>query len=607
MRLPNTSAAMDDKPAVAKVSKRRKSFFNYAMTTKRWHRIASATSVANETGEDVVLFFMVIFIAMMTSTVASNYFDTQGPNFSHEPPSRIEFTNNAGSIADCIAHGNPPPNVEWLDKDNNPITSISKVRHILANGSLYFPPFEAEEFRQDVHWSVYHCVASNAVGTVVSRDVVVKAVVNQRYEPEVQNPGGFIGSNVLIKCNIPSFVKEYVTVTSWLQEPNFNIYPSLEGDGKNHMLPTGELLVYNITRTDAHKVYRCRTHHKLTQDSVVSSNMGKIQLTEMRELVPPIMNEKTTSVVARLGDPVVVPCVAYANPKPVYRWHTKRPNNEESVQHLLATGRAKIKEGTLIITAVDRSDSGAFFCTATNSEGSETLEVQIAVTSQLTASIQPTIQTVNLGKTANLICSISGFPKQTIIWLKDGQPLRSGARVRLLSTEHIRITSITKEDKGMYQCIVKNDLESAQGTAELRLGEVAPQLIYKFIEQTIQPGPSVSLKCSASGNPTPKIVWHLDGFPLPNNDRLMIGQYVTMFGDVISHVNISAVKSEDGGEYECKAISRAGEASHAARLNIYGMPYVRMMPKLSAVTDKTFFLNCPVARYPIDSIIIEKG
>ncbi|CAD6997278.1 unnamed protein product, partial [Ceratitis capitata] len=107
--------------------------------------------------------------------LASNYFDTQGPNFSHEPPSRIEFTNNAGSIADCIAHGNPPPNVEWLDKDNNPITSISKVRHILANGSLYFPPFEAEEFRQDVHWSVYHCVASNAVGTVVSRDVVVKA------------------------------------------------------------------------------------------------------------------------------------------------------------------------------------------------------------------------------------------------------------------------------------------------------------------------------------------------------------------------------------------------------------------------------------------------
>lgn len=50
----------------------------------------------------------------------------------------------------------------------------------------------------------------------------------------------------------------------------------------------------------------------------------------------------------------------------------------------------------------------------------------------------------------------------------------------------------------------------------------------------------------------------------------MIGQYVTVFGDVISHVNISVVKSDDGGEYECTARSRAGSMSHTGRLNIYG-------------------------------------
>lgn len=50
----------------------------------------------------------------------------------------------------------------------------------------------------------------------------------------------------------------------------------------------------------------------------------------------------------------------------------------------------------------------------------------------------------------------------------------------------------------------------------------------------------------------------------------MIGQYVTVFGDVISHVNISVVKSDDGGEYECTARSRAGFMSHSGRLNIYG-------------------------------------
>lgn len=139
------------------------------------------------------------------------------------------------------------------------------------------------------------------------------------------------------------------------------------------------------------------------------------------------------------------------------------------------------------------------------------------------------------------------------------------------------------------------------------LAEVAPQLAYKFIEQTMQPGPSVSLKCSATGNPTPQIAWHLDGFALPQNDRLMIGQYVTVFGDVISHVNISAVKSEDGGEYACTAQSRAGAVTHAGRLNIYGLPYVRPMPAMLAVAGKPLQIKCPVAGYPIDVVVWEKG
>ncbi|XP_030383245.1 Down syndrome cell adhesion molecule-like protein Dscam2 [Scaptodrosophila lebanonensis] len=550
------------------------------------------------------IFIWIISVCEIMSD--SNFLEYQGPSFSLEPPNTIEFMNTVGNTVNCIALGNPEPILQWLDKENNPITSIAKVRHILANNSLYLPPFEAEDFRQDVHWSVYRCRAANNIGAIISRDIVIKAVVQQRYEPEVQNPGGFIGSNVLIKCNIPSFVKDYVTVTSWFQEPNFNIFPSLEGDGKNHMLPSGDLIVYNITRKDAEKSYRCRTHHKLTKDSVVSINAGKIQLTEMRELVPPIINEKTLLVLARSGDPLAIPCVAYANPKPVYKWHTKRTNNNESVEHMLITGRAKIKDGTFVISVVENSDNGIFYCTSSNTEGSETLAVHLSVTSPLSASIHPSRQTINLGQIVDLICTISGYPKQSIVWLKDGKTLRAGARVRLMSKEHIRITSIVKEDRGMYQCVVKNDLESIQSSAELRLGEVAPQLLYKFIEQTMQPGPSVSLKCSASGNPTPKIIWLLDGFPLSNNDRLLIGQYVTTFNDVISHVNISAVKSEDGGVYECKAVSRAGEVTHAARLNIYGMPYIRHMEKMFAVAGKTFVLKCPISGFPIENITIEK-
>lgn len=64
------------------------------------------------------------------------------------------------------------------------------------------------------------------------------------------------------------------------------------------------------------------------------------------------------------------------------------------------------------------------------------------------------------------------------------------------------------------------------------------------------------LKCVASGNPTPEITWELDGKRLSNTDRLQVGQYVTVNGDVVSHLNISSIHNNDGGLYKCIAASK---------------------------------------------------
>jgi Down syndrome cell adhesion molecule len=225
----------------------------------------------------------------------------------------------------------------------------------------------------------------------------------------------------------------------------------------------------------------------------------------------------------------------------------------------------------------------------------------------------------------------SGSPQDNIWWMKNGKRLEIGSRIRSISENQIRIT-VSKEDQGMYQCFVSNENDVAQSSSQVYLDEIEPQLHYRFIDQTLQPGPSVSLKCSASGNPTPQIAWLLDGFQLSTkNERILIGQYVTIsgmnnaqrektthgeknnfhfnsyLGEVISHVNITAVKNEDGGEYECIAQSRAGQASHSARLNIYGLPYIRPMPPISTIAGKTLTIKCPSAGYPIDKIIWEKS
>jgi hypothetical protein len=134
------------------------------------------------------------------------------------------------------------------------------------------------------------------------------------------------------------------------------------------------------------------------------------------------------------------------------------------------TERHIVRDGTLVITTVRESDAGTYLCNASNKEGSETLEVQLSVSSPLQVLVHPISQRVDLGKSAPFRCSISGFPRSSIHWLKDGQPLRTGARIRQLSDDRVHISAVSKEDRGMYQCFVKNQLEVAQGSAELRLG-----------------------------------------------------------------------------------------------------------------------------------------
>lgn len=99
-----------------------------------------------------------------------------GPRFLYEPPSRVEFSNSTGSVIPCSTQGSPSPLVRWEAADSGQvIADVPGLRHVRPDGSLVLPPFRADDFRPDVHASTYRCVASNAHGTVASRNVQVRA------------------------------------------------------------------------------------------------------------------------------------------------------------------------------------------------------------------------------------------------------------------------------------------------------------------------------------------------------------------------------------------------------------------------------------------------
>lgn len=241
-------------------------------------------------------------------------------------------------------------------------------------------------------------------------------------------------------------------------------------------------------------------------------------------------------------------------------------------------------------------------CVVNNSVGGESVETVLTVTAPLSAKIDPPTQTIDFGRPAQFVCHFSGNPIKTVSWLKDGKSIGHSDAI-------LRIESVKKEDKGMYQCVIRNDQESAQSSAELKLGGRfdPPVIQYGFSEETLRPGPSVFLKCIAGGNPTPEISWELDGKKISNSERYQVGQYVTVNGDVVSYLNITTIHTNDGGLYKCIASSKVGVVDHSAKVNVYGAPHIRKMEKKAIVAGETLIVHCPVAGYPIESIVWERG
>ncbi|XP_061517370.1 cell adhesion molecule Dscam2 isoform X41 [Anopheles gambiae] len=536
--------------------------------------------------------------------------DSKGPVFLKEPTNRIDFSNSTGAVVECSATGNPPPEMIWIRSDGTAVGDVPGLRQILPNGNLVFPPFRAEDYRQEVHAQVYACMAKNQFGSVISRDVNVRAVVQQYYDSEVNNAYVIRGNSAILKCSIPSFVADFVAVVSWNDDAG-NVYQQLDNrtvqsaelevDGKYMVLPSGELHIREVGPEDGYKSYQCRTKHRLTGETRLSATKGRLVITEpVGSVGPKVSGGRLQEMIVEMNTTFALLCLAQSFPVPVFRWY-KYIEGTQQKKAVVLDDRVKQVSGTLIIKDAVVDDSGKYLCVVNNSVGGESVETVLTVTAPLAAKIEPRTQTVDFGRPAVFTCKFSGNPIKTVSWMKDGKSLGHSDAV-------LRIESVKKEDKGMYQCFIRNDQESAQASAELKLGgRFDPPIIREaFPEETRHPGPSVFLKCVAGGNPTPEISWELDGKKITNSERYQVGQYVTVNGDVVSHLNITSIHSNDGGLYKCMASSKVGVAEHSAKLNVYGLPYVRTMEKKAIVAGETLIVTCPVAGYPIESIVWER-
>ncbi|GBP46205.1 Down syndrome cell adhesion molecule-like protein Dscam2 [Eumeta japonica] len=125
-----------------------------------------------------------------------------------------------------------------------------------------------------------------------------------------------------------------------------------------------------------------------------------------------------------------------------------------------------------------------------------------------------------------------------------------------------------------------------------------------FTETTVTPGVDVSLKCSADGRQPSRFAWERDGVAVSTSTdpRYALGQAMLPGGGVVTELNISNVRVDDGGLYVCIAHQGDNKIAHEDRLNVYGPPFIRMLPPIKIQSGQSVDLRCPYYGYPIKEI-----
>ena len=222
------------------------------------------------------------------------------------------------------------------------------------------------------------------------------------------------------------------------------------------------------------------------------------------------------------GQNLTLSCRCQGIPKPTVKWYQ---NDIE----LKSTTKQKLESKpdgtqTLTVNRVDLTDGGQFKVVATNEQGtvSTACNVEVLMKPKIDSKAQDT--QVPIGDQAQLNVKLSGIPKPTIEWLKNGQPFDvDNQRVKSVEKDDMYslvFESTQMDDKASYTLKATNKAGDAESPKlNLNVTAVAPK-IKTDLQATLnvtkdQP---IVLIIQADGKPKPEIKW------MKGNDEIAAGQ-----------------------------------------------------------------------------------
>ncbi|NWX68755.1 OBSCN protein, partial [Alca torda] len=174
--------------------------------------------------------------------------------------------------------------------------------------------------------------------------------------------------------------------------------------------------------------------------------------------------------------------------------------------------------------------------------------------------------TAELGETVKLACKVTGAPKPSVSWYKDGKPVEVDPHHIIIEDPDgsctLILDNLTGVDSGQYMCFASSPAGNASTLGKI-LVQVPPRFVNKVRNAYFVEGEDAQFTCTIEGAPRPQIRWYKDGVMLKDTSK-----YQT-FSEPRSGIIVLVVKNssnEDMGHYECELVNRLGSAKSGAEL-----------------------------------------
>ncbi|XP_065941807.1 twitchin isoform X18 [Magallana gigas] len=182
---------------------------------------------------------------------------------------------------------------------------------------------------------------------------------------------------------------------------------------------------------------------------------------------------------------------------------------------------------------------------------------------------KPTDTKAPLGGEVSFTAEVHGTPFPTCQWYKNGVPVGSGGRMRVIKEDDVFIFVINEiydKDEGEFTCEISNTLGTEKATCRLLL-QNPPKFEKDIKDQKVEVGEQLKIKIPYSGSGPFDVKLKKDNRDVPESNRIKI----TPFDDYLILV-IKDCTADDTGRYQLEASNACGSAKLGFGVNVVSAP-----------------------------------